>query len=292
MYTQVTFGTTQGQQFRDYNRKKKMAAIAPMIINRAQWGANPVLTPAGHIPTPSRELWLHHTAGEQFDEAGMRMLQSFTLHRPDEHYVDLEYTFVVDHQDCRIFESRGPGHDSAATGGHNSISHAICVMGNFEIDEPSGQLIETLANLVAWGYEQGWWPLGFTGGHRDASGNSTACPGDHLEAKIPTINTRAVAIHQGAPPTPPAPPIPPKVKPMYNPPLGPIAAVWKDKDGKVLAAVSPTGDVYAWAVPFRPWPNKAQQFGSRKAAQIGPVPGDPTGKRYQITATTGEIYAP
>lgn len=193
-----------------------MTATAPVIITRPAWGANPLITPAGAISLPSEELWLHHTAGEQFDAAGMRMLQAFTLHRTDEHYVDLEYSFVLDHLDCSIFESRGVGRNTAATGGrvrilglpigpnHNTISHAICVMGDFTVDEPSDQLLETLANLVAYGFEQGWWPLGFTGGHRDASGNSTACPGNKLEARIPQINARAVAIHQGTPgPTPP-----------------------------------------------------------------------------------------
>jgi glycoside hydrolase-like protein len=93
-------------------------------------------------------------------------------------------------------------------------------------------------------------------------------------------------------PSAPLPPKPMKVKPMYDPPLGPIAAVWRDKDGKVLAAVSPFGDVYAWGVPFRPWPTKSKDFAGRQAAQIGPVPGDKTGKRYMVTATTGETYAP
>jgi hypothetical protein len=223
-----------------------MTATVPKITSRAQWGANPQVTPAGTITVPSKELWLHHTAGEQFGSAGMRMLQSFTLHRQDAHYVDLEYTFVVDHQSCEIFESRGPGKNTAATGGHNDVSHAVCVMGNFQTDPVSSQLVETLANLVAYGYEQGWWPLRFTGGHRDASGNSTACPGDHLEAALLKINERAAEIHAGAPKV--------KVKPMYDPPIGPIAAVWMNKDGSVKAAVAPNGDVYAFSVPFRPWP--------------------------------------
>lgn len=192
-----------------------MPASTPVIVGRATWGANPLITPAGPIAMPSRELWLHHSAGEQFGFAGMRMLQAFTLHRTDTKYIDLEYTYVLDHATCAIFCSRGPGKNTAATGGrvkvlglplgkaHNDVSHAICVMGNFQTDIPSNALIEVLANLVAWGFEQGWWPLGFTGGHRDASGNSTACPGNHLEACIPTINARAIAIHNSGIAVPP-----------------------------------------------------------------------------------------
>lgn len=262
-----------------------MTAANPQIISRAAWGANPLVTPANKVLVPTQELWLHHTAGEQFGAAGMRMLQQFTLHRSDAHYVDLEYTFVVDHQSCQVFESRGPGKDTAATGGHNAVSHAICVMGNFQTDPVGSGLIHTLANLVAWGYEQGWWPLGFTGGHRDASGNSTACPGEHLEAVIPVINQLAAQIHAGTQPT--------KVAPMFNPPFAmePWAAAWKDAKGNVVAAVSVDGDVYAFGVPYRPWPTKDADFAGRKAAQIHQAPGKPTG-RYEIVATSGEKYAP
>jgi hypothetical protein len=181
-----------------------MPASDPHIIPRAAWGANPLVTPAGSILTPTEELWLHHTGGEQFDEAGMRMLQQYAMHHG---YVDLEYTFVLDHVDCKVFKSRGVGKNSAATGGHNTVSHAVCVMGYFQDvvvngvvvrtgDVPSDKLIATLANLVAWGFEHGWWKhCAFTGGHRDASGNSTACPGNKLEAVIPKINALALQIH-------------------------------------------------------------------------------------------------
>jgi hypothetical protein len=220
-----------------------VTAQAPPIVTRSQWGANPAVTPAGPISTPSPELWLHHTAGEQFGAAGMRMLQQFTLHRPDAHYVDLEYTFVVDHASLQIFESRGPGRNTAATGGHNDRSHAICVMGNFETDPVTPALINVLANLVAYGYEQRWWPLGFTGGHRDASGNSTACPGDHLEAVIPIINATAAHIHAGGTPMPPTP----VAHARYNPPvsvIGGIAASLPLGGGELV--IGPLGHLYAF----------------------------------------------
>jgi hypothetical protein len=109
-------------------------------------------------------------------------------------YVDLEYTFVVDNPTPVIYESRGPGRDTAATAQHNGMSQAICVMGNFEAgDIPSEELIDQLANLVRWGFEQGWWPSQITGPHKYASGNSTACCGNLLIAKIPVINERAAS---------------------------------------------------------------------------------------------------
>jgi hypothetical protein len=113
-------------------------------------------------------------------------------------YVDLEYTFVLDNPSVAIYESRGPGRDTAATGGHNSISQAICVMGNFEAgDIPSTELINQIAELVAHGFEQGWWPSQITGPHKDASGNATACCGNTLIAQIPTINSKAASYISG-----------------------------------------------------------------------------------------------
>lgn len=227
-----------------------MAATAPTIISRLGWGANPLDTPAGYMPIPSDEVWLHHSAGEQFGAAGMRMLQQFTLHRQDEHYVDLEYTFVVDHADCAIYESRGVGHDTGATYMHNGVSHAICVMGNFQIDDPSEALLNTLANLVAWGYQQGWWKqCAFTGGHRDASHNSTACPGNKLEAQIPEVNRRALLIYAGGikPPTFPAPIV--KATHMPNLVLPPIVSDYSPPSGGTLL-LGNDGGVFAFGTAY------------------------------------------
>jgi len=263
-----------------------MAATPPTIISRAQWGANPAVTPAATIPIPTSELWLHHSGGEQFGAAGMRLLQSFTLHRQDVKYVDLEYTFVVDHQTCQIFESRGPGHDTAATFDHNAVSHAICVMGNFETDPVSDQLVETLANLVAWGYEQGWWPLGITGGHRDASGNSTSCPGDHLEIQIPRINGRAHAIHAQLAPM--------KVKPMHSPPivLPPIVADLARPQGGVWLA-SDDGAIFGFGgAPYPGGLNGKPYFAGRHVASLElPTKADVrAGYKLIVIATSGERY--
>jgi hypothetical protein len=83
---------------------------------------------------------------------------------------------------------------------HNTISHAICIIGNFTTTPPGPETLEATAKLVAYGYQEGWWPLGFTGGHRDALVDGeppgTACPGDALYALIPSINARAIEIYE------------------------------------------------------------------------------------------------
>jgi len=175
------------------------------IVSRAGWGANPLATPASSIATPSPDLWLHHTGGSGHGAEYMRALQRGALAGG---YVDLEYTFVVDNPTPTVFESRGPGRNTAATGGstggqsNNSRSHAICVMGNFENEQPSSALIDTLGDLVAQGARAGWWPAQITGPHRDAPGNATACCGRNLIARIGDINARARGSSGGTAPGP------------------------------------------------------------------------------------------
>jgi len=164
------------------------------IVSRAGWGANPAVTPASTIATPTPELWLHHTGGSGHGAEYMRALQRNALAGG---YVDLEYSYCFDNPGP-VFESRGPGRNTAATGGRNSISSALCAFGNFEHETPTDELVANLASMVALGARSGWWPAQITGPHRDAPGNSTACCGRNLIARIPEINARAA----GGAPTP------------------------------------------------------------------------------------------
>lgn len=159
------------------------------IITRADWGARPARH-ANRIDTPTPELWLHHTAGNHRGANGMRAIQAF--HMDSRGWSDIAYSFVVDRISLDVYEGRGAGIAGGHTRGHNRVSHAICVMGNFEHLIPQDDLLELLAELVAHGHSQGWWPDQFTGGHRDASGANTACPGRNLYAHIPHINRLAL----------------------------------------------------------------------------------------------------
>lgn len=167
-------------------------ASDPAITSREAWRANPLHTPAGTIATPTPDLWLHHTGSSGLHGvSGMQSLQSGALAGG---YVDLEYTYVVD-TDGTIFMSRGPGHNTAATGGstngqaNNARSHAICAMGNFENDQPTPELINSIGSLVAYMHRNRWTASPrITGPHKSAPGNATACCGRNLIARIDDIN--------------------------------------------------------------------------------------------------------
>lgn len=160
------------------------------IIPRAGWGARQPSSsvPLIHVPTP--ELWLHHTGGSERGPKGMRAIQNY--HMDKKHWRDIAYSFVIDDADGRIYEGRGFGREGAHTEDHNSISHAICVMGNFEVDHPQDHTLQATADLIRYGREHGQWNE-LTGGHRDTGDSQTACPGKYLEVHIPLI----IALSEG-----------------------------------------------------------------------------------------------
>lgn len=158
------------------------------IVSRAEWGARQPKAQKFFTPSelPCSELWLHHTAGSESGADGMRRIQRF--HMDTRGWHDIAYSFVVD-RDGTVYEGRGFGVKPGATKNHNSDSHAICVMGNYQTHDVPGPVVEALAGLVRHGARRGFWPDRFTGGHRDVG--STSCPGTNLYALLDDINRRA-----------------------------------------------------------------------------------------------------
>ncbi len=164
------------------------------IVARNAWGARSPKNPLRSITVPTAELWLHHFAGRWHGASGMRACQNF--HMDTNGWNDIAYSFCVD-TDGVIYEGRGAGIAGGHTKGHNTISHAICLMGNFDVDELPRAMVRAVAALAAHGQSHGWWG-DWTGGHREASGASTACPGKHGMAALPDIRA-LTAQYRGQP---------------------------------------------------------------------------------------------
>jgi hypothetical protein len=101
----------------------------------------------------------------------------------------VSYTFAV-MPSGRVYEGTGAGRLGSHTGGRNSRSHGIVLVGNYEDAEPPEAMLRGVAELLRHGVRQGWWAHPrLNGGHRDLK--QTACPGIKAYRQISRINQMA-----------------------------------------------------------------------------------------------------
>ena len=157
------------------------------LVRRSGWGAADPRGKPVPIPTPVRDLFLHHTVTPDEGPRTVRSIQQF--HMDTRGWNDIAYTWLYSPKQRMFFEGRGPGVAGAHTRGHNKTSHAVAVLGNFEVDRPPAHVIEDLANWARW-HGTAYGPVRYRG-HRDVG--ATACPGKHLYAMLRDINLYAEA---------------------------------------------------------------------------------------------------
>ena len=163
------------------------------IIPRGEWGAR-YADGGGYAPLPATECWLHHsvttppdtTAPYDDDIAAIRTLEQIGQDRFSQ---GMSYTWLITPAGL-IFEGHSVGRLGAHTAGRNSRARAICLVGNYELAEPTQAQILAAAWLLQQGRGRGWLTSArLNGGHRDVS--STACPGRYAYARIGDINALA-----------------------------------------------------------------------------------------------------
>lgn len=190
--------------------KSALAPAGLTLITRAEWGARP-RDYINYIQTPSPYFYVHHAAVESSDDAReVRAHQNY--HMDQKGWSDIAYNFLVPdpNPNLIVFEGRGVGVQGGHTSGYNRTAHAVCVLGNFQVDRPSANTLESVARLIKRGRNLRWWGT-HVGGHRDVS--TSSCPGDYLYAQLPWIRNRANAIWNAAP----APAPTTSTKPAYRP---------------------------------------------------------------------------
>ena len=200
----------------------------PPIIARAAWaqgGVPPRFPPAyGSV----KLAFVHHSEGPNGYRAGdvpAILASIYQFHRFVRGYNDIGYNFAID-AFGRIWEARAGGVDEpvigAHAGGYNLASTGVVILGTFIGLLPPPAALAALERLLAWKLALHGVPAagrvgvrvdadgaGFTrfapgtlvslprvAGHRD--GDQTACPGDALYARLPSIRPR-VARLAGAP---------------------------------------------------------------------------------------------
>lgn len=172
------------------------------IISRARWGARHE-DGFGYAPIPAREVWLHHSVTiapgvpwvdtdrdgvQDREENAMRVLEDIGESRFGR---GISYTFAV-MPSGRIYQGHGVARQGAHTANRNSIARAIVLVGNYEDNRVTEEQITSVAWLLQNGKYNGWWKEAqLDGGHRQAPGASTKCPGRYAMAVIGRINKLA-----------------------------------------------------------------------------------------------------
>lgn len=126
---------------------------------------------------PKRKLYIHHTVSpnkrwtKAEERAHLRQLEAQHLKQG---WTGIGYSYLC-FPSGRLYVGRGPSAVPAAQAGANSGSIAIAYVGNTETAEITGR---AKARIVLAGrnlrVRKG---IRYLGGHRDAPGQATACPG-------------------------------------------------------------------------------------------------------------------
>lgn len=170
------------------------------LITRSGWGAtwpnlqaeaehglfDPVTNPEGWLMYRGaltdvfNTIVVHHSALPLAD--GPQPIQRAHLGLKD--YADIGYHFLIDGlgdlYEGRILRARG-----AHTGGHNTGTVGVVLLGNFNVVEPFTRAWQTLRDLSV--YLRDTYHITHVAGHRDFQPEETECPGAHLERRLPTL---------------------------------------------------------------------------------------------------------
>jgi hypothetical protein len=181
------------------------------IIKRDEWGAR-YRNGTGWRSVGNLEKILHHSVTvapdlvAPFDDdfAAIRTLERIGQSRFG---YGISYSFPITPSGL-IFEGVSSDRIGTHTTGHNTIGAGIVWVGNYQVDKPTDEMIESTLWLLDYGVETGLWKNDdITYGHRDLK--STACPGDNAYALIKALNeVVAVPVDNPVPAPAPAPSVP------------------------------------------------------------------------------------
>lgn len=145
-----------------------------MSLNRNGWRAY-----AEPLDQILRTLVVHHSAVSLSD--GPREIQGMHFRRG---FADIGYHFLVG-ADGQMLEGRPLNVRGAHTARHNTGTVGVCLLGNFEVIEPTPAQLQSLRDLSRALRDV----LGMThlAGHRDFPSQSTLCPGRNLYPLLPNL---------------------------------------------------------------------------------------------------------
>ena len=130
---------------------------------------------------------IHHTGNPTDDDLSAEEINES---HQDQGWVGIGYHYVI-RKDGTVELGRPDWAMGAHAYGENSHTIGVHVCGNFEIGEPTGAQIESLAMLIATVSDDYGLPIDedHVVGHRDLM--PTACPGANLYALLPEVRGKA-----------------------------------------------------------------------------------------------------
>ncbi len=191
-----------------YRARRSSRTSRPAIYSRAQWGADESMRNGFAGYGEIRAGFVHHTVNANDysrDDVPAILRGIYAYHTQSQGWSDVGYNFLVD-RFGRIWEGRWGGIRrpviGAHTSGFNEEGFAMSAIGNFEVAQPTKEMIRAYRRLFAWKLSRHGVDgdasttidgarLRTISGHRDAG--STACPGQNLYADIPRIRRRVAA---------------------------------------------------------------------------------------------------
>lgn len=170
------------------------------VVTREEWGAKEPVEPPVSI-SQTNMTFLHHTAGttwactdKQKCIEDVKSIQD--LHVDGNGWNDIGYNFLVG-EDGRVYEGRGWLTQGAHAPTYNSLSHGICIIGNFMERMPDMIAMDTARALMRCGVQKGYIKGEYElFGHKD--GRCTLCPGDLLYADLqgwPHYSKRQIPVY-------------------------------------------------------------------------------------------------
>ena len=190
-------------------------------LQRDEWGVKAPTAALQRMALPVSTVFLHHTVTPVSNDpkADFRKVTNYSK------YIDVPYTVMV-HPDGTIATGRylnGVPALGAHTGGHNSTSLGVAVLGNYVNDQPTPAAIESVARVIEAFVKQGFVTKSFNLKSHDQAPYATACCGTHLRAQIADIYAKTkVFVGETSPIYVPAP-VPQKPQaPINNYPAYPM----------------------------------------------------------------------
>jgi hypothetical protein len=156
------------------------------VLDSVEGVYDPVSNPGGWMvyDAPLDEVLttiiVHHSALPVTD--GPREIQD--MHFRFKGYADIAYQFLID-ETGQIYEGRSLTVRGAHTGGHNTGTVGVVLLGNFMEDTPTDAQMDSLRALSSCLVDA--YRITHIAGHRDFQPGETDCPGDNLEGLLPDL---------------------------------------------------------------------------------------------------------